>query len=125
MVKEDGVLRAVYDDKQGVTAAFYLNLLRVVKRLLNATFDLERREHVAYFNRDEGRIEMRPRALSDHSVTIAGEQRRFERGECILTECSYQYTMDGSSLLLASAGFARQAAWTDPGGGFGVFLAWP
>jgi dimethylhistidine N-methyltransferase len=125
LVKDARILEAAYDDTAGVTAAFNRNVLHVVNRLLDADFDPERFAHVARFNRQERRIEMHLRSNMAQIVTIDGERRAFGEGECILTECSYKYTLGGFAQLLAAAGFTRQKAWTDAAGWFGVFVARP
>jgi dimethylhistidine N-methyltransferase len=125
LVKDAATLEAAYDDAAGVTAAFNKNVLRVVNRLLDADFDPERFDHVALFNGEERRIEMRLRSRMAQIVSIAGAARAFREGEHILTEYSHKYTLDGFAMLLAAAGFSRQKAWTDSAGWFGVFLARP
>jgi dimethylhistidine N-methyltransferase len=114
LVKEKAVLDAAYDDALGVTAAFNLNLLRHLNRLLEADFDLREWRHRGFFNSELSRIEMHLEAASDQQVRWSGGERRFMRGERIHTENSYKYTADTFVALLQRAGFANVAVWTDP-----------
>ncbi len=123
LVKDTAVLEAAYDDAVGVTAAFNKNLLRNLNDLLAADFDLTQWQHVALFNRQASRIEMHLEALHDLSVGWPGHERRFAKGERILTECSYKYTVPGMTGLLQEAGFKEVRHWSDPQSWFAVFWA--
>src|SRR4029077_18025275 len=70
LVKDVGRLEAAYDDAQGVTAEFNKNVLMVMNRELDADFDVTRFEHVAAFDRENSRIEMRLRAVDAHTVDV-------------------------------------------------------
>ena len=76
-----------------MTAAFNLNLLERINRELDADFDLDRFEHVAFYNEAAGRIEIYIRSLADQIVTVAGRAIRFAAGERIHTEYSYKYAV--------------------------------
>lgn len=123
LVKDEAVLEAAYDDAAGVTAAFNLNALRHVNRLLAADFDLAGWRHRALFNRAQSRIEMYLEAADDMLVSWPGGCRRFRRGERIHTENSYKYRADAFAGLLDRAGFRHSERWTDPAQWFAVFLA--
>ncbi len=114
LVKEKPILDDAYDDALGVTAAFNLNLLRHMNRLLDADFDLRAWRHRGFFNPELSRIEMHLEATSDQVVHWAGGERRFARGERIHTENSYKYTRQNFVALLQQAGFENVAVWTDP-----------
>jgi dimethylhistidine N-methyltransferase len=111
--KEAGTLIPAYNDAQGVTAAFNLNLLRRINRELNADFDLDRFEHRAEYNAEHHRIEMLLVSRARQTVRIGAETIRFEEGEGILTECSYKYSLDSFDRLTRSAGFVVEKVWTD------------
>jgi dimethylhistidine N-methyltransferase len=125
LVKDARRLEAAYDDSRGVTAAFNLNVLEVVNRLLDADFEPDRFEHCARFDAAASRIEMHLRARETHRVRIGTAQREFAAGETILTEYSHKYTVEGLARLLADAGFSRRRVWTDDRQWFAVALARP
>jgi dimethylhistidine N-methyltransferase len=125
LVKDKAVLDTAYDDALGVTAAFNLNVLNHVNRLLPADFDVADWRHVAFFDAAASRIEMHLEARRAVAVELAGQARRFAAGERIHTEDSYKWTPDGFAALLGKAGFARHRMWQDAEGGFALFLAEP
>lgn len=123
LVKPAHVLEAAYDDALGVTAAFNLNLLLHLNRLLGSDFDPRGWRHVALFNRPASRIEMHLEARAATTVRWPGAERRFAAGERIHTEHSHKWTRETFDALLRDAGFTRQQWWTDVQGWFGVGLA--
>jgi L-histidine Nalpha-methyltransferase len=123
LVKPAALLEAAYDDELGVTAAFNLNLLKHLNRLLGSDFDVRGWQHLALFNRAESRVEMHLAARAATTVRWPGAQRHFEAGERIHTESSYKWTPSGFAALLREAGFAQVRHWTDPQAWFGVCLA--
>ncbi len=125
LVKDKAVLDAAYDDALGVTAAFNLNVLNHVNRLLPADFDVADWRHVAFFDAAASRIEMHLEARREVSVQLAGQPRRFAAGERIHTEDSWKWTPAGFAALLEEAGLPRQRLWQDAEGGFALFLAEP
>lgn len=124
LVKPVDVLEAAYDDALGITAAFNLNLLNHLNRLLGADFQLREWRHLAVFNAAESRIEMHLEARRSLTVRWPGAERRFAAGERIHTENSYKWTPEAFEALLRGAGFTQTEAWTDARGWFGVWLAW-
>ncbi|SDR74676.1 dimethylhistidine N-methyltransferase [Halopseudomonas litoralis] len=125
LVKPPPILEAAYDDAEGVTAEFNLNVLQVANRLLHADFEPANFAHQAVYDPVQRRIEMRLVAQQSHNVQLQDVERHFDAGEYILTEYSHKYTTDDFSALLAEAGFHCQHLWTDPQEWFGVFLAEP
>ena len=123
LVKPASVLEAAYDDALGVTAAFNLNLLRHLNRLIGSDFDPRQWRHLALYNAAQSRIEMHLAARQALSVTWPGGQRRFAADERLHTENSYKWTLPGFDALLRDAGFQRLQHWTDAQGWFGVVLA--
>lgn len=111
--KDPSVLLAAYDDAQGVTARFNLNLLRRINRELNADFDTGAFTHRAVYNDNEGRIEMHLVSRVKQTVTVAGEVYRFEAGESIHTENSYKYSREQIEGLAASADMGLERSWLD------------
>ena len=124
LVKPADVLEAAYDDALGITAAFNLNLLNHLNRLLGADFQLREWRHLAVFNAAESRIEMHLEARRSLTAHWPGAERRFAAGERIHTENSYKWTPEAFEALLRGAGFSQTKAWSDERGWFGVWLAW-
>jgi L-histidine N-alpha-methyltransferase len=125
LVKDVDRLEAAYDDAQGVTAEFNLNVLRVVNRELDADFDLDAFEHVALFDRDEEWIEMRLRSLVDQRVVVGdlGLTVDFAEGEEMRTEISAKFRRAGVEAELAGAGLRLVRWMTDPDGDFALSLS--
>lgn len=123
LVKPAPILEAAYDDALGVTAAFNLNLLRHLNRLIGSDFRPEAWRHIAFFNAERSRIEMHLEARHDLFVRWPESERAFRAGERIHTENSYKYTQGGFCDLLCQAGFGVPTLWTDPNGWFAVFWA--
>jgi len=119
LVKDVKTLDLAYNDPLGVTAAFNLNALLNVNRLIGSNFEPQDWEHYAFFNTSLSRIEMHLRALSDLSVTIPGNGGKdhlisFSAGDLIHTENSYKYTQEDFVEKLRRAGFNDIHCWTDP-----------
>lgn len=119
--KERCVLEKAYNDAQGITAAFNLNLLRRLNLELGADFPLDAFEHRAFFNESRSRVEMHLVARRPTTVTLGDQAVEFAEGESIHTENSYKYTLESFEFLLGRAGFAPRARWTDARKWFGVF----
>jgi dimethylhistidine N-methyltransferase len=120
--KDPNLLRRAYDDSQGVTAAFNLNLLARFNRELGADFDLSAFRHVAQYDETLGRVEMHLESLSAQEVKIANERVSFDRLERIHTENSYKYNVSEFDAMAADVGFDSVGVWTDQSGYFAVGL---
>jgi dimethylhistidine N-methyltransferase len=118
--KDKATLQAAYNDTGQVTAAFNLNLLERINRELQADFQLERFEHLAFFNERKGRIEMHLRSTEYQQVNIAGRTIRFAQGESLHTENSYKYSIDEFQSLASESGYVAERVWTDDGELFSV-----
>lgn len=125
LVKDPSVLLAAYDDSQGVTARFNLNLLARINRELGGRFDLDSFRHVAEWNPRQSRMEMYLESLCEQQVRIdlLGLSVKFSAGERIHTENSHKYTVESGRAMLESAGFAVLQTFTDPRCWFAVHLA--
>ncbi len=125
MAKDPAVLVPAYDDPQGVTAQFNLNMLARINRELGGHFDLNSFRHVALWNPRCSRMEMYLESLREQTVAIdlLRLQVRFARGERIHTENSYKFTAAMIEAMLADSGFRPEATWTDPRAWFTVHLA--
>jgi L-histidine N-alpha-methyltransferase len=125
LVKDRGRLVRAYDDAAGVTAAFNKNVLSVLNHELGATFDLDDFDHVALFDEEHSRIEMRLRAERDHTVAVPGLglELRFAGGEEMRTEISSKFRPGQFADELAEAGLVTVGTWTDPAADFALTLA--
>ncbi|WP_420992530.1 L-histidine N(alpha)-methyltransferase [Cupriavidus sp. 30B13] len=113
LVKAPATLHAAYNDSQGVTAAFNLNLLTRINRELDGDFDLDGFAHYALYEPVRRRIEMHLVSRRAQTVTVGGRPHRFEEGETIHTENSHKFTVGGFRALAAAAGFRPGKVWTD------------
>lgn len=120
LIKDVAVLDAVYNDSQGITADFNINLLRRINRELDADFNLNTFHHRAFYSCVEDRIEMHLVCTIDQRVALAGEDFFFRAGESIHTESSYKCSVDGFHTLARDAGFGAERVWTDAYGLFSV-----
>jgi dimethylhistidine N-methyltransferase len=120
--KDASVLEAAYNDAQGVTAQFNLNLLTHLNRKLGADFDLGAFTHEASYDVDKGRIQMFLVAQRAQRVNVAGESIEFAAGARIHTENSYKYDPQDFVELAAAAGFSEELHFTDSKEYFSVFL---
>lgn len=112
--KDTARLTAAYDDAQGVTAAFNLNLLTRINRELGGDFELDGFAHLALYNEALGRIEMHLRSLRAQTVSVGGCRFEFAADETIHTENSCKYSIEEFQALAARAGFETLHSWTDP-----------
>jgi len=120
LVKEPQLLHAAYNDAQGVTAAFNLNLLARANRELGTNFQLRQFAHYAFYNAPLQRIEMHLVSRVRQAVALAGGHFVLEEGETLHTENSYKFTMTGVRALAQRAGFRPGPVWTDADGLFSV-----
>ena len=123
LVKDTQRLVEAYDDSAGVTAAFNKNVLHVLARELDADLDPDDFDHVAVYDSEQDRIEMRLRARRDLVVHLLGLEWRIAEGEEILTETSAKFRVEGLRTELAEAGFQVQTTWTDAAADFSLTLA--
>ena len=118
--KDAGVIERAYDDADGVTAAFILNLLARINRELGGDFDLGRFRHRALYDADEGRVEMHLESLEAQRVRVGDTVFDFAAGETIHTENSYKYAIDEFADLAGRAGYASERVWTDDATRFAI-----
>jgi dimethylhistidine N-methyltransferase len=120
--KDPALLHRAYNDREGVTAQFNLNLLARMNRELDGDFELSQFAHYAFYHPGRGRIEMHLASLCDQDAWAAGEQFHFREGEAIFTESSYKYTPQEFERLATDAGYRVEHRWTDPRRWFSVQL---
>lgn len=111
--KSASVLNAAYNDGEGVTARFNLNLLKRINREAHGDFDLSAFRHIAFYNESQGRIEMHLESLKDQVVTVSGTKIHFRLGERTHTENSYKYSLAEFRTLSRKAGWETVATWVD------------
>lgn len=117
--KDNKTLEDAYNDKKGVTADFNLNILRRLNRELGTDFNMDNWKHHAFYNRNEGRIEMHLINLSDQTVHLNGSSITFVKDETILTEYSYKYSVEDFKDLISDA-YNLEKVWTDIENRFGI-----
>jgi L-histidine N-alpha-methyltransferase len=124
LVKDPARLHAAYNDSQGVTAEFNLNILRVLNRRLRADLDPADFEHRAFYDPERQWIEMRLRARRPLVARVpgAGVRLALDRGEEIRTELSCKYTRESLSTRLAGSGLVLERWITDDEGLFASAL---
>jgi dimethylhistidine N-methyltransferase len=116
-------LDAAYADALGVTAAFNLNALRHINRVLGSDFDEKRWRHKGGYNERLGRIEMHLESTEEQVVMIGSKPRLFRAGERIHSENSYKYDREEFIAMLRAAGFENIRCWTNDERAFWVFYA--
>jgi len=121
--KDRARLDAAYADALGVTAAFNLNALRHINRVIGTDFDEKKWRHVGAYNPVLGRIEMHLESIADQAVIIDGLARQFQVGDRIHSESSYKYSREEFEAMLRTAGFSEIEVWTDVEQAFWVFYA--
>jgi len=118
--KDTEILNLAYNDPQGITAAFNLNMLTHINKKFHANFQEHQFEHLAYYNQQASRIEMHLISKKNQLVSINGSKIRFLQGESILTEVSYKYTLESFARMALQAGFKVQKSWVDSKNFFSV-----
>jgi dimethylhistidine N-methyltransferase len=121
LAKDPKTLVAAYDDAQGVTASFNLNILSRINSELDGTFELSAFAHRAVWNPMDGRIEMHLEALRPISARAASRRFELVEGETIHTENSYKYTEARFADLAARGGWRVESLWTSPPPSFAVY----
>jgi L-histidine N-alpha-methyltransferase len=120
LLKDEKTLNRAYNDAEGVTARFNLNLLARMNRELGADFDLAAFKHEAFFDSEKSRIEMHLVSTKRQTVRINGAAIDFLEGEMIHTENSYKYTVKSFRALARKNGWSPLKVFTD--GFFGVHV---
>ena len=123
LIKDEDVLVAAYDDSEGVTADFNLNLMRRINRELGGDIPIDALSHEARWNDDYARIEMHLIAQRDIAFSVAGRSFAMVAGETIHTENSHKFNRRTSNMLLLAGGWEPRARWLDKQGRFSLLLA--
>ena len=122
MVKDTEILNAAYNDSQGVTAEFNINLLKRINNELCGDFTIQNFEHNAFFNPIESRIEMHLVSKIDQDINVSGNQFHFLTGETIHTENSYKFTEEMIQTIANESGLKIIDKWSDVNNWFGLYL---
>ncbi|GAB2634994.1 L-histidine N(alpha)-methyltransferase [Belliella aquatica] len=120
--KNPHIIRAAYNDKEGVTKRFNLNLLERINRELDADFELSSFEHYGVYNPLSGSALSFLVSLQDQTVTISGQKIHFEKFETINTEISQKYSLKELDQIGAQTGFSWDKHFTDEKGYFSLSL---
>ena len=113
LVKDAKVLYRAYNDAEGVTAKFNLNLLARINRELGGDFNLGAFEHHAFYNTQQHRIEMHLASTRRQKVRVNGATIDFRAGETIHTENSYKYNIESFQALARGSGWSPLNVWSD------------
>jgi L-histidine Nalpha-methyltransferase len=125
LVKDTGRLEAAYDDSQGVTAEFNKNVLAVLNRELGADFDLDAFDHVARYDAEQARMDIRLRSRAAQTVRVEGLALdvAFAAGEELRTEISAKFTRERLEAIYERAGLQMSGWFTDGDGDYALSLA--
>lgn len=118
--KDSDTLNAAYNDRQGVTAQFNLNLLHRINRELDGSFEVENFAHRSVYNESNYRIETSIVSLVSQAATVGDREFDFEAGEEIHTENSHKYIIEDFAEFARGFGFDLHKSWTDEKGYFAV-----
>jgi dimethylhistidine N-methyltransferase len=124
LVKDKQILESAYDDSQGITAEFNLNVLSRINDELDADFNLNNFSHHSLYNENDQRIEMYLKSLVNQSVVISKSNLllNLEKDELIHTEYSHKYTLSDIRKLLDDVGFDIKHTWLDDKNHFSLTL---
>lgn len=122
--KPKEILEPAYNDSQGVTAAFNLNMLEHLNRRFEGNFDLTQFAHRAFYNETEQQIEMHLKSERSQTVQLKSLNLtiNFAPGETILTEISRKFNLETIQTQLTAKGLVPIQTWTDTNQWFGLLL---
>ena len=115
LVKDKNVLRKAYNDSQGITAQFNLNVLSRINSELGGNFDTSKFAHHVVYNENQNKVEIYLRSLAKQTVEIPSADLILEidEGELIHTENSYKYTISQIKQMFTMTGYQIKAMWND------------
>ncbi len=120
--KDPELIELAYNDSQGLTAQFNLNMLRHLNRAFGSDFDLEGYRHNAVYDEQSGRVEIRLISLEDQQVTLGEHRFSLANGEKIITEYCHKFRLEDFHELASKAGFRHVDSWTDSNHWFSIQL---
>jgi L-histidine N-alpha-methyltransferase len=121
--KDPAELVRAYDDPQGVTAAFNLNLIERINRELDGDIPVEAFRHKIVWNEARSRIEMHLEAVRDVRFGVDGLGFTMKGGETIHTENSHKYGIRDARFMLHAGGWTIEREWSDADERFTIMLA--
>jgi len=115
LVKEKKILEDAYNDSEGITSSFNLNVLFRINDELSADFDLSKFSHHAIYNEEKQRVEMYLRSMENQTVQIKKAELSldFQKDELIHTENSHKYSISQIENIMHKAGFKIEKIWQD------------
>ncbi|KAA2238394.1 L-histidine N(alpha)-methyltransferase [Chitinophaga agrisoli] len=113
LVKHPAIIKRAYDDGDGFTSEFNLNLLRRINRELGADFKIDQFEHYCSYDPLTGAANSYLVCLSDMVVHLPGASILFEKDECIWTEISQKYSKAQIRQMAGNNGFIHTAEFLD------------
>ena len=124
LVKDKNILESAYNDSQGTTAKFNLNVLSRINDELDADFNIENFSHYSIYDEHNQRIEMNLKSLVSQSVIIAKSNLslNLEKDELIHTEYSHKYNISQIKKILSDVGFEINNMWLDDKNYFSLTL---
>jgi dimethylhistidine N-methyltransferase len=120
LLKSPQIIHQAYNDAQGITAAFNLNLLTRANHELKTNFDVSQFAHWAFYNAPQHRIEMHLVSLKRQEIQLKNRVFVLEEGETLHTENSYKYSIEKIQTIAAKQGLRPGPVWTDPNHWFGL-----
>lgn len=118
--KDQHIIEQAYNDKQGITAAFNMNLLTRMNRELQTDFQVENFYHHAFYNAVKSRIEMHLVSKAVQTVHLQNQKIDFAKNESIHTESSYKYSINSFQKLCTKCGFKPVEVFEDKNNWFSV-----
>ena len=124
LVKDKIILENAYDDSQGLTAQFNLNLLTRINNELDGDFNLDNFSHHSFYNEEKQRIEMHIRSTQEQIVHFSKTNLSIDLGknELIRTEYSHKYTISQINKMMDASNFKIEQLWQDEKNYFGLVL---
>ena len=120
--KDRQIIENAYNDSEGVTAEFNLNVLRRLNREYGTDFELDAFMHMANYNESSGRIEMCLVSQRDQEVSLGEHRFLFTEGEKIITEYCHKFSLKDFQELAQAAGFRHVNTWLDANQWFSIQL---
>ena len=121
MKKSAEILNLAYNDSEGITARFNLNILDHINQLCAARFDPANFVHLAGYDENLGCVQMHLVSEVDQKISVLDTEISFSKGEKIHTEDSYKYSCKEIEGLALQAGFSKSVSWFDNKKYFGLF----